>query len=137
MVPFCYRTVMLALVLAFTMTTKPLILRGSLLARTNAIQARVAKPCSITIGVGHNGALFFDRFNGWYKTTPKMLKSVLSAGCYNDNDPQPISSVSLALVAGAPKAKMDLIFSILAQQGWPKNRVHIQNWDDYPQRPPH
>jgi hypothetical protein len=44
--------------------------------------ALMQQPCPLTIGVGNDGGIFFDRFHGWYKTGPKMLQSVLHAGCY-------------------------------------------------------
>jgi hypothetical protein len=59
--------------------------------------ALMQQPCPLTIGVGNDGGIFFDRFHGWYKTGPKMLQSVLHAGCYTDNEPHPITSVKLAI----------------------------------------
>jgi hypothetical protein len=124
---------MLALLLALAMTSQ-LSLMGLFPPAMSGMQM-AANGCPITIGIAQNGAIFSDRFNGWYKTTPKTLESVLRAGCYNDNDPHPISSVNLALAPGASKARTALVFSILSRQGWPRDKVHIQTWNKYPQRP--
>jgi hypothetical protein len=93
------------------------------------------QPCPLTIGVGNDGGIFFDRFHGWYKTGPKRLQSVLHAGCYNDNDPHPITSVKLALATKAPKQRVDLVNSILRQEGWTPDKVVIQPWSQYPRKP--
>jgi hypothetical protein len=94
-----------------------------------------ATTLSLTIGVGNDGGIFFDRFHGWYKTGPKMLQSVLHAGCYNDNAPHPITSVKLALATKAPKERVDLVNSILRQEGWTQDKIVIQPWSQYPRRP--
>jgi hypothetical protein len=48
----------------------------------------------------------------------RPARSVLRAGCYNDNDPQPITYVELDLAANAPRARIDLVYSILGREGW-------------------
>ncbi len=91
--------------------------------------------CPLTIGVGKDGSIFFDRFQGWYKTTPKTLEGVLHAGCYNDNDPQPITSVKLALAEDAPKQRIKLVNSILKQEGWTPEKIIVLPWTQYPRKP--
>jgi hypothetical protein len=82
-----------------------------------------------------DGAIFFDRLHGWYKTSPKMLASVLHAGCYNDNDPHPITAVRLVVAANAPKQKVDLVNSILIAEGLNSKRIIVQPWTQYPRKP--
>jgi hypothetical protein len=97
--------------------------------------AMIQHPCPITIGIGRDGTLFSDRFYGWYRITPKTLESDLKGGCYNDANPSPITSVKVAIAADAPPPKIDLVFSILARDGWPKGKVNVQSWTRYPQKP--
>jgi hypothetical protein len=124
---------MLALFLAIAMTPQ-LRLADHLQPAMSTMHVE-ANACPITIGIAQNGTIFSDRFNGWYKTTPKTLESVLQAGCYPDSAPNPISSVNVAVAPGASKARTDLVFSILSRQGWPKNKVHTYSWSEYPQQP--
>ncbi len=91
--------------------------------------------CPITIGVGKDGGIFSDRFHGWYKTAPKTLDGVLRGGCYNDNNPSPITSVRLVVAAGAPKLRIDLVLTILKNEGWGHDRLVLQSWDQYPSEP--
>jgi hypothetical protein len=91
--------------------------------------------CPMTIGVGKDGAIFTDRFQGWYKTSPKSLDGLLHGGCYNDNHPSEITSVKLFIAAGAPKPRLELVFSTLQKDGWPHEKVQVQSWDKYPQQP--
>jgi hypothetical protein len=103
-------------------------------------QTTATSACPVTIGIGKDGTLFFDRLNRWQRTTPKMVEDVLRTGCFpNFNDdarPRPISAVKLALAADAPPARTDLIFLILARHGWSRDKVNVQNWIGYPKRPP-
>ena len=89
----------------------------------------------MTVGVASDGAVYFDRFNGWYKTAPKTLDRVLRAGCYNDANPQPVSSVKLALAPNAPKKRVNLVFSILEKEGWSREKVNVQPWNNDPHKP--
>jgi hypothetical protein len=91
--------------------------------------------CPMTIGVGRDGTLFSARFNGWYKTSPRTLESDLEAGCYNDADPSRVTFVKLAIASQAPKSRVDLVFSILEKEGWPRARVSIESWSGYPREP--
>jgi len=112
--PFCYRFAMLISILALAM---------------------MQHPCPLTVGVGKDGGIFFDRFHGWYRTSPKMLQSVLHAGCYSDNDPHPITSVTLAVAMNAPKERVNLVNSILEQEGWTPDKVVAEPWNQYPRKP--
>ena len=97
--------------------------------------ATMQSTCPMTIGVGRDGTLFSDRFYGWYKTTPKTLESDLRGGCYNDNNPHAVTSVTLALAPGASQSKVDLVFSILGREGWSRGKVTTESWSGYPQKP--
>jgi hypothetical protein len=66
---------------------------------------------------------------------PKMLQSVLHAGCYTDNDPHPITSVKLAIAQKAPKERVELVNSILRQEGWTPGKVVAEQWTRYPRKP--
>jgi hypothetical protein len=89
--------------------------------------------CPITIGVGSDGRLYSDRFHGWYRITPRTLNSDLRGGCYNDNNPSPVTSVNILIAPGAPKPKTDEVFSILEKEGWSREKVTVKSWDQYPQ----
>jgi len=91
--------------------------------------------CPILIGVGKEGKLFSDRFRGWYSISSKTLQSDLRGGCYNDANPSPVTSVKIAIAAGAPKPKVDEVFSILEKQGWSREKITVKSWDRYPQEP--
>jgi hypothetical protein len=91
--------------------------------------------CPMTIGVGDDGKFFTDRFHGWYMASAKTLESDLHGGCYNDSNPHQVTSVKLALAANAPKPKVDLVFSILAKEGWTREKVKVQPWSEYPKMP--
>jgi hypothetical protein len=91
--------------------------------------------CPMTIGIGKDGAIFTDRFHGWYKTSPKTLESVLRGGCYNDANPHSVTSVKLLIAAAAPKPRVDLVYSILQEEGWPRERLKMESWDKYPRNP--
>jgi hypothetical protein len=64
------------------------------------------------------------------------LESDLHGGCYNDANPHDVTSVKLLIAADAPKPKLDLVFSILQKEGWPREKVQVQSWDRYPQTAP-
>jgi len=91
--------------------------------------------CPITIGVGRDGSLFSDRFQGWYKTSPTTLESNLRGGCYNDANPHAVTSVTLAITADAPKPRVDLVLSLLKRNGWSRENVNFQSWKEYPKKP--
>jgi hypothetical protein len=91
--------------------------------------------CPMMIGIGRDGGIFFDRFSGWYKTSPKTLQSVLHAGCYNDNNPHPVTSVKLVLDAQAPKPRVQLVYSILKLEGWTPEKIIVKPWPQYPKKP--
>jgi hypothetical protein len=87
------------------------------------------------IGIGNDGIVYTNRFNGWYETSLKTLGSDLHGGCYNDANPSPVTSVTVILAPSAPKARVDSVFSILGKDGWERSKVNIQPWSDYPRRP--
>lgn len=91
--------------------------------------------CPMTIGIGRDGAIFASRLRGWYKTSQKTLESDLRGGCYNDANPTPVTSVKVIIAAGTPKSNTDRVFSILDRNGWPKNKVHVESWKNYPKPP--
>jgi hypothetical protein len=95
----------------------------------------VPNACPMTIGVGRDGAFFSGRFSGWCKTSTKTLESDLRGGCYNDSNPSPVTSVELQVASGAPQSRVDLVLSILEKEGWPKTKVSIGTWGDYPEKP--
>jgi hypothetical protein len=77
------------------------------------------------IEVVKSGEFFTNRFYGHYKTSPKLLESDLKGGCYNDNDPTPVSSVAVRIESGAPEARVELLFHILDRNGWPKAKIKV------------
>jgi hypothetical protein len=96
----------------------------------------LSNACPLTSGIGVDGALFSSQSGGWYRTSPATLTSVLHTGCYNDaNNPAPVTSVRLVIVSGAPQSRVDLVFSILEKEGWPKTKVSTGTWTDYPEKP--
>jgi len=95
----------------------------------------VPSACSLTIGVGRDGAFFTDRFNGWYNTSQKTLASVLRGGCYNDANPVPISAIRLEISPDAPKPRVALVLSILEQEGWKRENIKTETWSSYPEKP--
>lgn len=91
--------------------------------------------CPMTIGVGNHGEIMEGRFHGWYSISTKTLISDLHSGCYNDANPSPVTSVRLMLAPKAPNEKTEEILSMLAKEGWQRERIHIQSWSTYPQKP--
>ncbi len=82
--------------------------------------------CPVKIEVAANGDFFTHRFNGRYKTSVQLLTSDLKGGCYNDSSPAPVSSVTLKIVAGAPKERVARLYRVVEQNGWPKSRVIVE-----------
>jgi hypothetical protein len=91
--------------------------------------------CPMTIGVGLDGTFYSDRFHGWYKITPRTLQSDLRGGCYNDANPHAVTSVKIVVAKNAPESKVDQALSILAKEGWPRDKINIQSWTEYPRQP--
>jgi len=87
------------------------------------------------VGIARDGALFSARMQGWYRTSPKTLAGVLQGGCYNDNNPSPITSVNLEIAPTAPKERIEHVFSILEKAGWPKGRIQVKTWTNDPEEP--
>ena len=80
-------------------------------------------PCPLVLRVGRSGALMTYRFNGWRMTGMRTLKSDLNAGCYNDANPSKVTSVAVEVSKGAPAAKLNLVYKILNQNGWPQDKI--------------
>jgi hypothetical protein len=97
--------------------------------------AMIHDVCPITIGVGRDGQLFSDRFQGWYRVTLKTLQSDLHGGCYNDANPSPVTSIKIVVAPGSPELEMDEVLVILKKEGWSRDRVNVRSWDEYPGKP--
>jgi len=98
--------------------------------------AFVQSPCSITIGVGTDGALYSDRLSHWSKTNLKMVDSVVRTGCFcGDDCPKPITSVRLVIAPKASSEDVDRVLSTLAHEGWPRTKIQIEVWTTYPAQP--
>lgn len=85
--------------------------------------------CPMTIGVRNNGAIYSNRFHGWFHISTRTLNEDLRGGCYNDANPTPVTSVKVLLAPGAPKPRIELVFSLLAKDGWTRDRLVIKAWD--------
>ncbi len=72
---------------------------------------------------------------GSYKTSQRTLAGVLRGGCYNDAHPSEVTSVNLEIAPNAPKERVDQVFSILEEEGWPRGRVKVSTWTNDPQEP--
>jgi hypothetical protein len=91
--------------------------------------------CPLKIGIAHDGAVFSDRMQGWYRTSATTLAGVLRGGCYNDANPSAITSVDLEIAPNAPEGRVDQILSILEKAGWPKDKVRVGTWTNDPREP--
>jgi hypothetical protein len=92
-------------------------------------------PCPMTIGIGPGGALYTDRFHGWYKVSVRTIETDLRGGCYNDANPSPVTSVRVFLEPSAPKAKIDSVMSLLKKNGWSRDKIDVEPWRVYPRAP--
>ena len=100
------------------------------------VLALMPSSCPITIGVAADGALYFDRFHRWSKTSLKVVESVVQTGCFCADDcPKPITSVRLVTAANAPHKDVDPVLSMLTHNGWPPTRIQVEVWKDYPRKP--
>ena len=91
--------------------------------------------CPVDIGIARNGALFSNRFAGWYKISAKTLGSDLRGGCYNDANPLPITTVKLFIAPKAPRRTIDRVFSILKSDGWSREKITLETWKNEPDAP--
>lgn len=91
--------------------------------------------CPLIIAIDNSGALFSNRFHGWYEVSTRTFVSDLKGGCYNDANPIPVTSVKVLLTGSAPKPKIDRVLAILKEKGWNKDKVNIQVWDGKPPKP--
>lgn len=94
-----------------------------------------AKPCPAIVGVANDGRFYMDHQGPWVRQSPDSILNFLKGGCYPEGGPSPTSSVTLMRAPHAPPSRLDLLLSILAQAGWPKERVTILHWSNPPQRP--
>lgn len=92
-------------------------------------------PCPMTIGIAQDGTVFSTRMQGWYRTSQATLAADLRAGCYNDANPSPVTSVILEIAPNAPGHRVDQVCSTLKKSGWPKARIKVKTWMNAPQRP--
>ena len=97
--------------------------------------AAYAKPCPAVVGVTDDGRFYMNHQGPWVRQSPKNILMFLKGGCYPEDGPSPTSSVTVMRAPHAPQARVDLLFSILAQSGWPKERVAILTWINAPGRP--
>jgi hypothetical protein len=97
--------------------------------------AMLPSVCPMTIGIGADGALSSSRFHGWYKVTARTIESDLRGGCYNDANPSKVTSVKVLIAPGAPKQRVDSVFSILKTKGWGRDKVDVESWRTYPRAP--
>jgi hypothetical protein len=98
--------------------------------------AMVQQPCALTIGVGPDGVLYFDRLGGWHRTQPHTLHEVLSAGCWSEvPHGHPITAVRLEIAPETPKQNTEAVFALLAKEGWTRPRLTVEPWGDYPRKP--
>jgi hypothetical protein len=97
-----------------------------------ALGGAPSSTCPMTIGVNSDGTIYSSRFYGWYKTSSRTLDSDLRYGCYNDANPTAVTPVMVLLAPAAPKTRVDLAFSILAKDGWRRDKVSVKLWDGKP-----
>jgi biopolymer transport protein ExbD len=85
----------------------------------------VQKPdvCPMSIEIDSKGQVFTNRFHGHYLTSLRLLTSDLHGGCYNDAHPSPVTSVTITTREGAPQQRVDAVMKILAENGWPSDKV--------------
>jgi hypothetical protein len=100
-----------------------------------ATSSMYAKPCPAVIGIAADGSIYDDRGGAWVRQNPKIVEEVLGGGCYPEGGPSPTSSVLLELAPHAPKARIDLVYSILERTGWPRAKVNVVVWANAPRRP--
>ena len=75
------------------------------------------------IEIDSKGQVFTNRFNGRYSTSLKLLARDLHGGCYSDANPSPVTSVTVTTRGGAPQQRVNAVMKVLAESGWPSDRV--------------
>ena len=78
------------------------------------------------IEVSRTGDLYTNRFHGYYRTSHKLLENDLRGGCYNDNNPSKVTSVTVEITHGAPRQSIEDLYRILARNGWPKSKISVK-----------
>jgi hypothetical protein len=104
-------------------------------AAVSAPMKAAAKPCPALIGVATNGDFYDDRGGAWVRQSPSIVEEILRGGCYPEGGPSPTSFVTLELAPGAPKARVEMIYAILARTGWPREKIDQEVWKNSPRRP--
>ena len=97
----------------------------ALLALATFAMGQQQDACPMRIEVAKSGAYFTNRFHGRYKTSPRLLENNLRGGCYNDNNPSKVTSVTVQFAPGAPRQSIEKLYEILQRNGWPKSQVIV------------
>jgi biopolymer transport protein ExbD len=84
--------------------------------------------CPEVIQIAPNGEVFTNRFHGRYRTSMKRLESDLRAGCYNDANPSPVTSVTIEAAPNAPSDQMNRVYEVLEQNGWRRGKITVKTW---------
>jgi hypothetical protein len=81
--------------------------------------------CPVVYGIDADGRIFVYTHNGNYRRSLVTIESDLKGGCYNDANPASVSSVTIKTAVGSPKGRLDEVLSLLARNGWARDRVKI------------
>jgi hypothetical protein len=82
--------------------------------------------CPVSIRITAGGEWMSYRFNGWRIISAETLVRDLQNGCYNDANPSRVTSVHVKPKARAPWHRVDELMGLLAEHGWPKERVQLE-----------
>jgi hypothetical protein len=95
--------------------------------------AMMQPSCPLYVGVGNDGNIFYDQFQGWVRADANLLEGVLQQGCRTNfgSEPKPITSVRLAVAPKAPREKIDAVFTILERNGWTREKIAVEPWISY------
>jgi hypothetical protein len=80
----------------------------------------------MVIRVRTDGSFITYRFNAWRTTSQRTLESDLKVGCYNDGNASRVTSVTIEPSKSAPAVRLTVLYDVLAQSGWPKDRVQVR-----------
>jgi hypothetical protein len=95
-----------------------------------------ADRCPVWIGIAPKGALYELSPRGLapVKTDLTALRSRLANGCQAERlSPSRVTSVTVKVAPHTMRGNTSTVFALLAQQGWPRTRVHQMVWSN----PPH
>lgn len=87
------------------------------------------KPCPARIRVANGGAFFLDHAGVWFRQSPAKVQLFVAGGCYPEGGPSPTSRVTIELAPRAPKARVMLLYDLLAKVGWSKDKIAVVQWD--------